>query len=93
MKTIGIYGGTFYPIHLGHLHAARTAMAALELDELLLVPAGIPPHKALPANVPAAEHRLAMVRLAADGIGARASDIELRRGGRSYTPDTPPALH
>ena len=93
MKTIGIYGGTFDPIHLGHLHAARTAMAALELDELLLVPAGIPPHKALPANVPAAEHRLAMVRLAADGIGARASDIELRREGKSYTLDTLRAIH
>ena len=45
---IGIYGGTFNPIHRGHLTAARAAMDALGLDRLLLIPASVPPHKALP---------------------------------------------
>lgn len=45
---IGIYGGTFNPPHLGHLEAARTAVKVLELDKLILIPAAVPPHKALP---------------------------------------------
>lgn len=58
---IGIYGGTFNPPHLGHLAAARTALDALKLDKLILMPAAVPPHKVLPENSPAQEHRLAMV--------------------------------
>ena len=49
---IGIYGGTFNPIHRGHLTAARAAMDVLGLDRLLLIPASVPPHKALPQAAP-----------------------------------------
>ena len=61
---IGVYGGTFDPIHRGHMAAARAAAEALGLDMLLLVPAGLPPHKALTAETAGAEHRLEMARLA-----------------------------
>lgn len=85
---IGIYGGTFNPIHMGHISAARFAVEYLGLDQLLLIPAGIPPHKRLAADMP--EHRLAMAELAAEAIGpkARTSSMELRRQGPSYTVDT-----
>ena len=53
---IGIYGGTFNPPHLGHLAAARTAVDALGLDRLIIIPAAIPPHKQLPQSTPAPEH-------------------------------------
>ncbi len=87
---IGVYGGTFNPIHLGHLEAARFAIEYLHLDRLYLIPAGIPPHKQLAGDTPAPEQRLEMVRLASDAIGpaAQADDLELRREGRSYTLDT-----
>ena len=87
---IGIYGGTFNPPHLGHMAAAKAAGAALGLDKLLLIPAAIPPHKALPSDTPAPEHRLAMVEKWADGMGAGAevSALELEREGKSYTSDT-----
>lgn len=87
---IGIYGGTFNPIHLGHMEAARFASAYLQLDKLLLVPTGIPPHKTLEEGAPAPEQRLAMADLAAQAVGpmAEASDMELRREGKSYTLDT-----
>jgi len=87
---IGIYGGTFNPIHLGHIHAAAVALKILALDKLLLIPAGIPPHKELPENVPEAAHRLAMTKLAGELLGPRVEtlDLELRRDGPSYTLDT-----
>ena len=87
---IGIYGGTFNPPHLGHMAAAKAAVAALGLDKLLLIPAAIPPHKALPSDTPAPEHRLAMVEKWADGMGAgvEVSALELEREGKSYTSDT-----
>lgn len=87
---IGIYGGTFNPIHMGHISAARFAVEYLDLDQLCLVPAGIPPHKSLAAGAPSPEHRLAMAELAAEAVGpqARASGLELRRQGPSYTVDT-----
>ena len=94
---IGIYGGTFNPPHLGHLTAARAVFELLKLDRLLLVPAGLPPHKDLPAGSPTAEQRLDMTRLAAEQLGlgdrAEALDLELRRQGRSYTADTLAQLH
>lgn len=89
---IGVYGGTFNPPHLGHLTAARAVFDLLKLDKLLLVPAGMPPHKALPAGSPTAEQRLEMTRLAGEqlGLGDRVEvlDLELRREGKSYTADT-----
>lgn len=87
--NIGVYGGTFNPIHNGHIEAARQAVEALSLDRLLLVPAALPPHKDLPAGTGTAAQRLQMVQFAADCIPrAEASDIELRRPGKSYTADT-----
>ena len=87
-KRLGIFGGTFDPIHLGHLICAEQLRHALGLDLVLLVPAHSPPHK--PVSEPAdPEHRLTMVRLAIDGHkGFLGSDIEIRRGGTSYTIDT-----
>ena len=89
---IGIYGGTFNPIHRGHMAAARQAAEALKLDKLLLIPTRVPPHKALTEDVAGPEHRLEMARFAVqalnlDGV-AEASDLELRREGKSYTLDT-----
>ena len=89
---IGIYGGTFNPPHLGHLTAARSVFELLNLDLLLLIPAGLPPHKELPAGSPTPEQRLEMTRLAGEQLGlgdkVRTLDIELERGGRSFTSDT-----
>ncbi len=95
---IGIYGGTFNPPHLGHMMAAVTAIWALKLDKLLLIPAGIPPHKALSEDAASAEHRLAMTRLAGEqialesGAAVEVLDMEISRGGASYTVDTLCAL-
>ena len=88
---IGLYGGTFNPIHLGHMEAARFAARYLNLDRLYLIPAGIPPHKQLDAHTPAPEQRLEMVRLAAEALelpGAEVLDLELCRQGTSYTLET-----
>ncbi len=87
---IGIYGGTFNPIHMGHMAAAKFAMEYLALDLLYLIPAGVPPHKELAEDTPAAEHRMNMTCLAAGAIGknVKALDIELCRTGKSYTVDT-----
>ncbi len=85
---IGILGGTYNPPHTGHLHAATVAKDELGLDKLILLPSFIPPHKEMPKNTPGANARLEMTRLAADEIGAEVSDIEITRGGTSYTADT-----
>ena len=85
MKRLGIYGGTFSPPHLGHVLAAEAFLRKVELDRLLIIPTAIPPHKNA-EDVPSDEHRLALCHLAFDGIsGAVVSDLELRRGGKSYT--------
>ena len=84
-KRIGVLGGTFDPIHVGHLDAAGAARRALDLDHVLLVPARVPPHKAS-APLASAYHRFAMAALAAaDRAELRVSDIELDRSGPSYT--------
>lgn len=87
---IGIYGGTFNPIHRGHITAARAAKEQLDLDKLILIPASVPPHKTMPAGSPTGEQRLEMTKLATADLGpwAEVSDIELRRTGLSYTSDT-----
>ena len=89
---IGVYGGTFNPPHLGHLAAARAVFELLGLDRLLLIPAGMPPHKPMPEGSPSAAQRLEMTRLAGEqlGLGDRVQvlDMELHREGKSYTADT-----
>ena len=90
--TIGVFGGTFNPIHLAHLRAAEEAREALALDEVRFVPSASPPHKDDAAIVPAAD-RLRMVDLAIAGVpGFRSWDIELARAGPSYSVDTLRAL-
>ena len=87
VKKLGILGGTFDPIHTGHLQLARQFQQALQLDLVLLVPAWQPPHKRDREIVPG-NHRLAMCQLACEGQEAiAASDIELRNR-ISYTADT-----
>lgn len=84
---IGVLGGTFDPIHYGHLRLAEEAGEALRLGEVRLLPSGTPPHRSVPGV--SAEHRLAMVRLAAQG-NARLSvdEREVRRAGPGYMFDT-----
>lgn len=85
---IGIYGGTFAPPHVGHVAAARAFMEQMKLDILYVIPAGIPPHKAIAADDDP-NHRLRMCELAFAGVdGVIVSDCELRRKGKSYTVDT-----
>jgi nicotinate-nucleotide adenylyltransferase len=93
MTRLGILGGTFDPVHFGHLDAADAARQACSLDRVLFVPAHDPPHK--PAEPRAsAFHRFAMVALALDGRpGDHVSDMELRRTGPSYTVTTLRELH
>lgn len=84
---IGILGGTFDPIHHGHLRLAEELAGALRLDEVRLVPSGTPPHRTAPAAT--AEHRLAMVRVAAAGNPRLTVDErEVRRAGPGYSFDT-----
>lgn len=93
---VGIYGGTFDPPHLGHMRAARAALGLLGLDELILIPAKQPPHKALSEGSAPAEDRLAMTGLMADGLldeRVSVSRIELDREGKSYTADTLREIH
>ena len=88
MKRIGIYGGTFNPPHLGHIRAAQYALSALELDTLLVIPAAAAPHKQQMA-VQESGHRLQMLQLCFAGEPrVQVSDIELQRGGTSYTCET-----
>lgn len=83
---IGILGGTFDPVHYGHLVAGEEALRALDLERVLFVPAARPPHK---GGVSPARHRLAMLRLAiADNPGFELSTVDLDRPGFSYTVDT-----
>lgn len=85
---IGVLGGTFDPVHRGHLTVAEEARASLSLDEILLVPAGQPQLKPAQSITPA-EHRLQMLRLAiADRPHFKVSTVEIERPGPSYTVDT-----
>ena len=84
---IGILGGTLDPIHLGHLDAALAAREALQLDQVLIIPSHVPPHRVEPAT--SSFHRFAMASIAVNGVaGLAASDIELMSPGPSYTADT-----
>lgn len=89
MGRIGIYGGTFNPPHIGHIYAMQYAISVLELDLLYVIPACISPHKDLPTGSASPAQRLEMLRLATSGIEkVKISDIELQRGGVSYTYET-----
>jgi nicotinate-nucleotide adenylyltransferase len=88
LARVAVFGGSFNPIHYGHLLLADEVLERLGLDRVLFVPAATPPHKPVAQLAPAAD-RFEMVRLAIDGhprFGA--SDVELRRAGPSYTVDT-----
>ena len=89
-RLVGILGGTFDPIHYGHLGCARAAYESLGLDEVWLVPTGRSYFKTrLNLHVSEPEHRLAMTKLAAEGVPyLRVSDIEMQREGDTYTADT-----
>lgn len=83
---IGIFGGSFNPPHIGHVLAAEKTVETLGLDKLIVIPAGEPPHKDLPANTPSVEERLALTKIAFSHIScAEVSDVEMRREGKSYT--------
>ena len=89
MSNIGIYGGTFDPPHKGHILAAQQCRQSMRLDRVLVIPAAVPPHKQLSPFSADAEMRLALTRLAVEGLdGFSVSDLELRRSGASYTVDT-----
>jgi nicotinate-nucleotide adenylyltransferase len=92
-RRIGVFGGTFDPPHIGHLVTAIDVRDALGLDEVLMVVANEPWQKVGTRQITSSTDRLAMVAAAvADVPGVRASDVEIRRGGRSYTVDTLAAL-
>ncbi|NVM56776.1 MAG: nicotinate-nucleotide adenylyltransferase [Desulfobacterales bacterium] len=85
---LGLFGGTFNPIHLGHLRAAVEVREAFNLDKVLLIPSAHPPHKNA-EDIAEASDRLEMVRLAVEGVPfLEASDVELARPGPSYTIET-----
>jgi nicotinate-nucleotide adenylyltransferase len=91
-NRIGVFGGTFNPIHLGHLIVAQTAMERFELGRIIFIPCASPPHKN-GSGLAGGHHRLAMVQGAIEGdLRFEASDVELLRGGRSYTIDTVRAI-
>jgi len=92
IQKLGILGGTFNPIHYGHLAAAEEIRDRLKLDRILFIPSSLPPHK-YEKDVPSALHRMEMVRLATSGNPHfEPSDIEIKRGGTSYTIDTVESL-
>lgn len=92
-RGLGVLGGTFDPIHFGHLDAGDAAQRALALDGVLVVPAHDPPHRPIDPHA-SAFHRFALAALAIDGrAGWQVSDMEVAREGPSYTVDTLRALH
>jgi nicotinate-nucleotide adenylyltransferase len=92
-RRLGLLGGTFDPVHYGHLDAADAARDALALDEVWLIPSHVPPHRQQdPVATPF--HRFALAALAiTDRVTYRVSDLELTRSGRTYTVDTLRRLH
>jgi len=86
---IGIFGGAFNPPHIGHVEAAKTAMVQHELELLIVVPTGTPPHKTLPSETPAPDIRLQMTKNTfCDVSNTVVSDIEIHSQDRNYTIDT-----
>ena len=92
IMRIGVYGGTFAPVHNGHVMAARQFISQMELDLLYVIPAAVPPHKQIDASDDP-RHRLRMCELAFSCVDkAIVSDMEIARGGKSFTVDTLRAL-
>ncbi len=87
MRKIAVYGGTFNPIHNGHIHLAEQFKKLIGFDKVVLIPTNVPPHKEA-LMLASAEDRLQMCRLAALDAGFEVSDMEIKRSGRSYTADT-----
>ncbi|MFI5206325.1 MAG: nicotinate-nucleotide adenylyltransferase [Candidatus Paceibacterales bacterium] len=88
MKRIGVIGGTFNPVHIGHLAIAQTAQEAMKLQKVIFVPSNWPPHK-MDSNIAPAKDRYNMVRLAIKGNPLfEISDFEIKKEGKSYTIDT-----
>lgn len=87
-ERIGVFGGSFDPVHMGHLTIAQDAVEQLELNRLIFVPAAVPPHKQGKTLVEG-RHRFEMLQLATEAnLSFEISDMELQRGGISYTFDT-----
>ncbi len=85
---LGVLGGTFNPVHLGHLIMAQDAIEQFDLAKVILLPCAQPPHKA-PGGLAPAHHRLAMLEAAVEGdLHFEVSDMEIERGGLSYTIDS-----
>ena len=91
---IGVFGGTFNPPHIGHVQAAESAFGQLNLDKLIVVPAGIPPHKDIPTNTPSARLRQTLSELAFGHMpNTIICDLEITRSEPSYTIDTITKIH
>ena len=89
MQRIGLFGGSFNPIHNGHLHLVQTARESLGLDQVVLIPANVSPFKQQNPDMASGADRLAMCRLAAETLPFCTVDgCELERAGVSYTVDT-----
>jgi len=86
LKTIALFGGTFDPVHIGHLRTALEVQQALQLTEMRLLPCKIPPHR--PPPLANSAHRLTMLRLATEHSLLRVDDREMNREGTSYTIDS-----
>ena len=87
MRRIGLFGGTFNPPHLGHLRLAELAADEADLDLVIIMPAGVPPHKVAP-GLASGEERMALCRRTFCDPRFVVSDMELRRDGKSYTVET-----
>lgn len=88
MSKVGVFGGTFDPIHYGHLITAQSVREIRNLDKIIFIPAFISPHKS-DRKTSSADDRLNMIKIAIDGVSFfDFSDIEIKKGGISYTVDT-----
>jgi nicotinate-nucleotide adenylyltransferase len=86
-SRVVIFGGTFNPVHLAHTHVVKEILRLIVPDRLYVVPAAVPPHKQS-RGLLSAEHRVAMLELAMHDLPVILSDVELKRGGKSFTVDT-----
>ena len=93
LKKFGVFGGSFNPVHVGHISIAQQVCTSMKLERVVLLPAATPPHKQDAPEMGSPTDRLAMCRLAVGHMrGLAVSDYELTRGGISYTIDTARAL-